>query len=295
MGYYIFTAAEKFVDKKCSSVSCDETEEVRQNDASCHKKQHFCQFWRRNPKVARGFLIPHIDPLKDGWFFCAGKGTCRPHECPLEDMMVVEDASSDLVDVSLPAFDVLSDVAELIQVSGAEWEGQKPHRHLHHHSHKPWWRAVKERVGSWFPEWLMKHKPNPPDSTHTDGEWEMSHTEDSQPLTIEDGAEDRIMVPQVKGVWKHCYRMVFRIVMEHSVSMVKKLCKTTECPRMQGFCRWARWHREMAFGVLLAKVEPWKYALGRCYHPGKGKGKHHHAGHHHAGHHHKGKGSHHHN
>merc|ERR1712045_252356 len=102
------------------------------------------------------------------------------------------------------------------------------------------------------------------------------------------------MVPQVKGVWKHCYKMVFRIVMQHSVSMVKKLCKTTECPRMQGFCRWSRWHREMAFGVLLAKVEPWKYALGRCYHPrkGKGKGKHGKRKYHHMGG--KGEGKHHH-
>jgi hypothetical protein len=288
MGNHIFAAAEQFVEKKCSSASCDETEDVHQNGASCHKKQNFCKFWRREPKVARGFLIPHINPLRDGWFFCAGNGTCHPQKRPLEDMMLVEDASSDLVDVSLPEFDMLSDVAELIQVSGAEWEDKRPRHRLPRHSPKPWWRALKERVSSWFPEWSVEQKHIAQDS----GEWEKVHTEDSQTLHSWQEAEDRIMVPQVKGVWRHCYKMVFRIVMAHSVSMVKKQCRTTHCPKMQGFCKWARWHREMAYGVLLAKVEPWKYALGRCYHPGKGidkgkgdhgkdkndKGKHHHKG-----------------
>merc|ERR550532_1495838 len=284
VGTHIFVAAEQFVDKKCSSTSCDETGDVHQDGASCHKKQNFCKFWRREPKVARGFLIPHINPLRDGWFFCVGNGTCHPQEHPLEDMMLVKDASSDLVDVSLPEYDMLSDVAELIQVSGAEWE-DKPRHRLPRHSPKPWWRTFKERVSSWFPEWSVEQRHN----LH-DGEREKVHTEDSQIVHTWQEAEDRIMVPQVKGVWRRCYRKVFRIVMARSVSMVKKQCRTTHCPKMQGFCRWARWHREMAYGVLLAKVEPWKYALGRCYHPGKGmdKGKHHHEGG-------KGQGKHHHN
>merc|ERR1711998_515640 len=65
----------------------------------------------------------------------------------------------------------------------------------------------------------------------------------------------------------------------------KKVCAKTDCPVMKGWCGWANDHPKMALGVIMGKVEPWKYAIGRCYRPGKGKGKgkghHHHHDHHH--------------
>lgn len=38
-------------------------------------------------------------------------------------------------------------------------------------------------------------------------------------------------------------------------------------------CDWARHNREVAFGMLLMKVEPWKGAFGFCLGLEKGKGK----------------------
>lgn len=56
--------------------------------------------------------------------------------------------------------------------------------------------------------------------------------------------------------------------MRVTIAHVKGMCASTKCPVVQGWCKWAGMHRELAYGMLLAKVEPWKYAIGRCWHDG---------------------------
>jgi len=82
-----------------------------------------------------------------------------------------------------------------------------------------------------------------------------------------------------------CMKHAMGHVMMHVVGKVKEMCKNTKCEKMQKMCGFAKENRGQAFGMLLGKVEPWKFAMGFCM-EGKGHGK----GHHRHGHDHKGKG-----
>jgi hypothetical protein len=64
-----------------------------------------------------------------------------------------------------------------------------------------------------------------------------------------------------------CYKKVFHVVMEKAVEGTKEMCAETECPFLKKWCAWAGEHREMAYGMIMAEAEPWKYAIGRCWEP----------------------------
>lgn len=74
-------------------------------------------------------------------------------------------------------------------------------------------------------------------------------------------------------VCPHCMKRAIRFIMGHSVKKVHEMCASTDCPKAQRLCKFARDHREVAFGMLVMKVEPWKAAFGFCVAMGKGKGK----------------------
>lgn len=99
--------------------------------------------------------------------------------------------------------------------------------------------------------------------------WHGRKEEEPKPVSLKSSSLDLDNLPAPKGVCPKCYRKVFGFVMKHAVMGTKHVCHVTKCPVLQKWCKWAGNHREMAFGMLLAKVEPWKYAIGRCYHPDK--------------------------
>jgi len=66
-------------------------------------------------------------------------------------------------------------------------------------------------------------------------------------------------------VCRKCYRKVMGVVMEKAVEITRGMCEKTKCPAMQGWCKWAGEHKAVAYGMILAKVEPWKYAIGACW------------------------------
>jgi len=91
----------------------------------------------------------------------------------------------------------------------------------------------------------------------------------------------------------YCFKRVMGLVMCKATMAVKMMCMKTHDPHTMRMCEFAYQHREVAFGMLLAKVEPWKFAMGACshrrgHHHGDKHHGHHHGGKHH-GHHHGGK------
>lgn len=83
-----------------------------------------------------------------------------------------------------------------------------------------------------------------------------------------------------------CMKRAMRHVMGHAIRKVKGMCAHSKCPKMKRVCRFMAQHKEVAFGVLVAKVEPWKFAFGFCR--AREMSHHHHHGHHgwpHHGHH----------
>lgn len=67
-----------------------------------------------------------------------------------------------------------------------------------------------------------------------------------------------------------CFEKVFGFVMKMSIREVKKMCRHTDCPALQEWCKFGATHPAVAYGMILAKVEPWKYAIGRCWSPKEG-------------------------
>merc|ERR1712032_990095 len=63
-----------------------------------------------------------------------------------------------------------------------------------------------------------------------------------------------------------CMRRSTKYVMLHVVSRIKGMCMQSDSIKTQKMCHFAREHKDVAFGMLLAKVEPWKFAFGYCVH-----------------------------
>jgi hypothetical protein len=68
------------------------------------------------------------------------------------------------------------------------------------------------------------------------------------------------------NVCPKCMKHTIKHVMKRAVWKVVGMCKETSCPKKKKLCGWAREHKGVAFGMLVAKVEPWKFALGHCAH-----------------------------
>jgi hypothetical protein len=73
-------------------------------------------------------------------------------------------------------------------------------------------------------------------------------------------------------VCPHCMKKTMRDVMGFAIKKVKGMCAQSSqdggCPTLQRVCRFAKENKEVALGMLVAKVEPWKFAMGRCFHKG---------------------------
>ena len=61
-----------------------------------------------------------------------------------------------------------------------------------------------------------------------------------------------------------CLFKYMKRVMEFAVSKAEEKCKMTKCPVLKEICEWARVNKEPALGILIGKVEPWKFAMGKC-------------------------------
>lgn len=66
---------------------------------------------------------------------------------------------------------------------------------------------------------------------------------------------------------KECTDKVNKVIMGEVVESVKKWCEETspKCKKAKKICEWAGQHKDVAFGWIMAAVEPWKFSYGYCY------------------------------
>lgn len=105
-----------------------------------------------------------------------------------------------------------------------------------------------------------------------------------------DAHGEKLMAKKAHSFCPHCFKAVMMKTMWKAAMGVRMMChKHHDCPKMRKMCEWAKDHKEVAFGMLLAKVEPWKFAMGACHrrehHHGEHGDHHHHHGDHHHHHH----------
>jgi hypothetical protein len=74
-----------------------------------------------------------------------------------------------------------------------------------------------------------------------------------------------------KMKWGHiskiCFKKTSCFVMKMAVGRFRKMCRKTGSAKVKKICGWVAHHKAFAFGMMLAKVEPWKFAIGRCWSP----------------------------
>jgi len=97
------------------------------------------------------------------------------------------------------------------------------------------------------------------------------HTEELEVTQGNDGQMEASQMcmqekPQHHKVCPHCMKHAMRYVMGHAIKKVKMMCMKSKCPVMQKMCPWMKQNKEVALGMLIAKVEPWKMAFGYCVH-----------------------------
>ena len=63
---------------------------------------------------------------------------------------------------------------------------------------------------------------------------------------------------------KGCFETAMCKAVRRGVRRARNLCNRTKCPYLQQLCSWGNTHRPWAFGILIGKIQPWKYAMGKC-------------------------------
>lgn len=268
-------------------------------------RRYWCKFWNEKKPVAIGFLLQKMKPwgLVHAW--CMGHGDCGKK---LEDFY---DPNSEVA-ADLDTIPGL-DMHEMMSAALEEGDGEKKHS----------------------PNKSTNENTNTEDDDNDDDEVDENTNGDDED-DDDDGfypEDNRTEVMEARALFEKpawltrlwggggdhhgkkrhghghicpkCYKKVFGIVMKVSIWGAKKMCRRTKCPVLKKWCSWAASHREVALGMILAKVEPWKYAIGRCWSDKRGRGgrrggrrgghghhRGHHRGHHphHRGHHGGGRG-----
>lgn len=66
---------------------------------------------------------------------------------------------------------------------------------------------------------------------------------------------------------KKCMERVSKRVMMGAIKKFMRFCKekSPTDPHVKEMCEWAKKHEKLAFGFLIAEVQPWKFGIGACF------------------------------
>lgn len=283
---FIVGMAKKKIDAWCDDKKDWAAEFDKCEGRDCKKKM-WCKFWNDKPEVALGLVIEKMRPVSDAFFWCMGHGECKKGNDVSEALMPAPDkcvGSGTYID--FPVESAVSEEFRDFEVEDMLYEGGNPEDdddddHFRPHHRGPYHnRGFFGRILDWFRSWFHRGPPPPRDEDEDYSSEELSESAKAVTLAMDAPNKDfEVTVPKMKGVCPKCYKRVFRFVVMAAIKGTKKMCASTKCPYLKGWCKWAGEHKGMAVGIIIGKVEPWKYALGRCWHKGGRRGGHH--GHHH--------------
>jgi len=75
----------------------------------------------------------------------------------------------------------------------------------------------------------------------------------------------KISGSEFKDDFKTCVKKASCWVMKHVIEKICDWCKKATKKEDIEKCKWMQAHKKFTFGILLASVQPWKYAEGYCY------------------------------
>jgi hypothetical protein len=271
-------------DRKIMAWCESEDSQCKESDKNgCHHKEEWCKFYTGHHDVGLGFIAEEMHVMGLGFAYCSAPGQpCHKddgsHYAPEEVMMKQKpeqlmQLNSIIETGMLPE---LKDFSFEGMIEKYEFEEEEKHMaEMASEEHMPLAGFVIGQISQLFEGAMFGTKMEKLEVITND--------KDIAAQVKEEKEMAEIAVPKMKGICPRCYKKTFMMVMKKAVWGVKQMCEKTKCPVMQGWCKWAGEHKEMAFGVILAKVEPWKYAIGRCWHPDHGPHHGPHGGPHHWG------------
>jgi hypothetical protein len=78
--------------------------------------------------------------------------------------------------------------------------------------------------------------------------------------SLQANVEDEVIDSDIeKCMEKNIYKLIKRVIKK-----VKDKCAKTTCEWFKRFCEFSDSHEQSGLGLLIGKVEPWKYAAGKC-------------------------------
>lgn len=207
------------------------------------KKEMWCKFWKSSREVALGFIVEMVRPWSLAHAWCLGHGECKmqPPTTALEDLKFDGDLNVPMDAEIIPDGDKILAYGSEEPGDGVAYSSEPE---------KPVSDPDIPKKPQVAPELVVERRLSLERRLHTDDHRAHGH------------------------VCPRCYKKVTGIVMRRAIGGAKKMCEVTKCPFLKKWCVWAGKHAKMAYGMLLAKVEPWKYAIGRCWH-GHGHHGHH--------------------
>eukprot|EP00745_Piridium_sociabile_P034321 TRINITY_DN589_c0_g1_i3.p1 TRINITY_DN589_c0_g1~~TRINITY_DN589_c0_g1_i3.p1 ORF type:complete len:362 (+),score=49.12 TRINITY_DN589_c0_g1_i3:86-1171(+) len=209
-----------------------------------------CKKLKGHRGVAEGMIIFTFKPMWLASAYCHGKGACTAGEADVIDIADFSDAAAiaDLNNSVKPvgkfskqSFESLEKQVDVILGEGGLTQGIM----------KELTPAALELEGS------------------PDGECDHSNNEQ--------GEEDN---KHCKCMCKFCIKESSVFIMKEAVEKVEEICRSTTSPKFKAFCVAAKTNCDVAFGYLVAKVEPWKFGIGFCQGVGACAWCHHHHNHH---------------
>ena len=74
--------------------------------------------------------------------------------------------------------------------------------------------------------------------------------------------EDELVCGSQGG--RACFEKAICRSVRRGVRRARNFCAKTKCPYLQQLCTWGDENRPWALGMLVGKIQPWKYAMGKC-------------------------------
>ncbi|CEL93219.1 unnamed protein product [Vitrella brassicaformis CCMP3155] len=261
-------AARRFVEK------CKTTENP--------KFKKICEKAKQHKAVALGALIYKVRPISLAFAYCAGKGPCASPEeetdATMESSVMALDMDQ-LITTLEKEFNIDENEDEPEEVEdkegchcdcdcsngcscpGCHCKAEPVPYHVFTHLGEAAEAADDEGDDAHCP--MMTH-----DELHQEYRDSMAQ-EDKDDCTDEEDTGVSLRRGRHRGrgpscVCKYCVKKTAMRVMKKVVRRVVRFCEGTDKPMAKKACQAAKDHPKVAFGYLLAKVEPWKFAVGFC-------------------------------
>lgn len=240
-------------------------------------KKYFCMAAKKHPMVMTGFLMYHVRPGMTAYTWCMGAGYCKHHHTMKDHFLNMTETELSDEDNAYIEPQIHHEFLSHMNIRGGQC-----HHHGHHEelmnevskslrgdsvqmasaetmmSDSGIVSVLSRRLSSLFDGDSMVKKGKNWFKNKKDKE--VSDMKEFNSVIDEMGA-----LPHMKGMDPHCFVKVMKVVMGMAIKHTIMMCKKTECSVLKKMCMFAGKHKALAFGAMLAHVQPHKFAIGRCW------------------------------